>query len=92
MPTLNSVFLFLVLVAGILIFFDSLPRITQQFCKQTPLRIRVGVVLVAVGALAFLHDPLLMGGLFLIGRALLVISAKRERLHFLPRRTDSPRG
>lgn len=91
MPTPSSLFPILIALAGLIVFLDALVRITQQFSKRTPWMIRGGMVLIAVGSLAFLHNPLLMGGMFIIGRALLLICGRgRGRWIFQPRQTDSP--
>jgi hypothetical protein len=80
---IEPLFTILIFLAGLIVFLDALVRITQQFCKRTPILIRTGTVLVAVGAVAFLHDPLWMGFLFLLGRVLLLVGGHLSGFRFL---------
>lgn len=79
MPILSDVVGLVVFIAGLIVFLDSLSRIIDQFCKRTPWSVRVGVVFMGAGSLAFLHDPYLLGALVIVGRALQVVSGMQVR-------------
>jgi hypothetical protein len=79
MPILSDLIGPLVFLAGLIVFLDSLFRIYDQFCKRTPWPVRVGVVFMGVGSLAFLHDPYMLGALVVVGRALQVLCGVQIR-------------
>lgn len=81
MLTLNNLLTLVIFVAGVIVALDCLERIHHQFSKRTTAwPIYVGVVFMAAGAVSFLHNPLLLGGLFLIGRAMQVLFGTQLRL------------
>lgn len=67
-----------VLICGLIIFFNALHHIKFKFSRRTPLPIRLGAAMVCAGALFYLASPVFCGCIIVIGQAVLIFGERRR--------------
>lgn len=78
----SSVFLAVVVLCGLAVFVNATMHIKFKFSHQTPLLIRLGAVLVAAGCALYFLDPVICGGMVVIGQAALIAGERRRHSIF----------